>query len=367
MVDLMEESATKIIRKWEGRIAENEDGIAEIVIEDDMKVLTAYIISKACFGTSYAEGIQIFAMMETYQALLSKPSILFGFLNLRFLPTKENKEKWKLEKEVDKLIVKVIHDREVENKNGENGKHKDMLQTLLDGINAVNAKSNGKGSFKLTKHEKNEVIIDICKTIYFAGSETSALAISWTLLMLALHPDWQERVRAEIVETFGNTLPHSVNDMGKLQKLKVLTMVIQETLRLYGPAVTVAREVFADMKLGELILPKGINIWVFLPALHRDPNNWGPDAWEFKPERFAGGVSAACKYPQCYIPFGLGSRICIGQNLSMVEIKVVVSLLLSNFAFKPSPNYQHFLVYGSLLMPKYGIKLLVSKVDKTWA
>ncbi|CAL0299177.1 unnamed protein product [Lupinus luteus] len=368
MVDLMEESATKIIQKWEGRIAENEDGIAEIVIEEDLKVLTADIISKTCFGTSYAQGVQIFTMLATMQATLSKPSILFGFLNLRYLPTKENKEMWKLEKEVDKLILKVIHDREVENENGVNGKHNDMLQTLLDGAaNAVNANSNGKGSFKLRKHEKNQLIIDICKTIYFAGSETSALAVSWTLLLLALHPDWQERVRAEIVETFCNTFPRSVNDMDKLRKLKVLTMVIQESLRLYGPAVQSAREILGDMKLGELILPKGINIWLFLPALHRDPNNWGPDAWEFKPERFAGGVSAACKYPQCYIPFGLGSRICLGQNLAMVEIKVVLSLLLSNFAFKLSPNYQHCPVYNMLLMPKYGIKLLVSKVDKTRA
>ncbi|KAF1877692.1 hypothetical protein Lal_00040410 [Lupinus albus] len=368
MVDLMEESAMGIIGKWEGRIAENEDGIVEIVIEEDMKILIADIISKACFGTSYAQGTQIFKMLATMQSTLSKPSILFGFLNLRYFPTKENKDMWKLQKEVEKLISKVIHDRQVENKNGVNENQKDLLQTLLDReANAANGNSNGKGSFKLGKHENNQLIIDICKNIYFAGSESSALAVSWTLLLLALHPDWQQRVRAEIVEIFGNTLPLSINDMDKLRKLKALTMVIQESLRLYGPAVTASRELFADLKLGELTLPKGINVWMFLPALHRDPNNWGPDALEFKPERFAGGVAAACKYPQCYIPFGLGSRICLGQNLSMIEVKVVLSLLLANFYFNPSPNYEHCPVYKMLLVPKYGIKLLVSKVHKTEA
>lgn len=139
-------------------------------------------------------------------------------------------------------------------------------------------------------------------------------------------------------------------------------MVIQESLRLYGPAVTSSREVLAEMKLGELVLPKGINMWLFLPALHRDPDNWGPDASEFKPERFAGGVVAACKHPQAYVPFGLGSRICLGQNFAMTEIKVILCLLLSKFSFSVSPNYHHCPVYNMLLMPKYGMKLLVSKV-----
>ena len=144
-------------------------------------------------------------------------------------------------------------------------------------------------------------------------------------------------------------------------------MVIQESLRLYGPAVTTARGVLAEMKLGEHVLPKGINMWLYIPALHRDPDNWGPDAREFKPERFAGGVSAACKYPQAYIPFGLGSRICLGQNFALLEIKEALCLLLSNFSFAVSPNYHHCPQYSFLLMPKYGVRLLVSKVHKTSA
>lgn len=139
-------------------------------------------------------------------------------------------------------------------------------------------------------------------------------------------------------------------------------MVIQESLRLYGPGVTTSREVLADMKLGELVLPKGVYIWFFLPALHRDPDNWGPDASEFKPERFAAGVSAACKHPQAYIPFGVGSRICLGQNFSMIEMKVTLSLLLYNFSYSVSPNYQHCPMYRMILMPKHGVRLLVSKV-----
>jgi len=142
-------------------------------------------------------------------------------------------------------------------------------------------------------------------------------------------------------------------------------MVIQESLRLYGPAIVVSREVLAEMKLEEFVLPKGIYMWLFLPSLHRDADNWGPDATKFNPERFANGVSASCKYPQAYLPFGLGSRHCLGQNFAITEMKVVLSLLLYNFSFDVSPNYCHCPVYKMVLMPKYGVRLLVSKVQNT--
>ncbi|XP_019451530.1 PREDICTED: cytochrome P450 714A1-like isoform X1 [Lupinus angustifolius] len=364
VVDLMEESTMEIIRKWESHIRESKGGIVEIVIEEDMKVLTADIISKTCFGTSYAQGNEIFAKLATLQATLAKPSVLFGFPNLSYFLTKEKKEIKKLEKEVEMLIMKVIHNREVENKNSTmHANEKDLLQRMIEGTtNATISDSKGK-LLKLGKNEVNRMIIDMCKNIYFAGSDTTAIAVAWTLMLLTVYPEWQQSVRSEIVETFGHILPHSFNDMDKLQKLKSMTMVIQESLRLYGPGVMAAREALADVKLGQLVLPKGIILWLNLSALHRDPNNWGEDACEFKPERFADGVSKACKYPQAYVPFGLGSRICLGQNFSMIEMKIILCLLLSKFNFATSPNYQHCPVFNISLMPKYGIKLLVSKVN----
>lgn len=281
---------------------------------------------------------------------------------LSFLPTRENKEMWRLKKEVDMLIMEMIHDREIKNQNKDDEKQTDLLQKILEGAACdTTLNANAKGIFK-AKHNMNQLIIDLCKNIFFAGSESTAIAVSWTLLLLALHPEWQQRVRSEILDTFDKKMPHSFSDMRKLQKLKVLTMVIQESLRLYGPAIVASREALADIKLGEFVIPKGIYMWMLIPSLHRDVENWGPDATEFKPERFANGVSGACKYPQAYIPFGLGSRICLGQNFAMTEMKVVLSLLLYNFSFNVSPNYQHCPMFNMLLMPKYGLRLLVSKV-----
>ncbi|KAG5008400.1 hypothetical protein JHK85_026942 [Glycine max] len=300
----VDESTMALIKKWESHITESEGGIAELVIDGDLKALTAY----------------------------------------------ENKELWKLQKEVEMMILKVIKDREADNqKSGTHENQKDLLQIILEGAASATTDTSRKGIFR-PRYNINQLILDICKNVYFAGSESTALATIWTLLLLALHPEWQQRVRSEIMETYEN----------------MLTMVIQESLRLYGPSTMATREVLAnEVKLGEHVLPKGINMWLFTLALHRDPDNWGPDAREFKPERFAGGVSAACKYPQVYIPFGLGSRICLGQNFAMLQMKEVLCLLLSNFSFAVSPNYCHCPVDGLLLMPKYGVRLLASKVHET--
>ena len=142
-----------------------------------------------------------------------------------------------------------------------------------------------------------------------------------------------------------------------------LTMVIQECLRLFSPGIIVSREALEDIKLGEsLVVPKGTIIQFFIQALHRDPDIWGQDATEFKPERFLGGVSDACKNPNAYIPFGVGSRICLGQNFALIEAKIMLSILLSNFSFSISPNYRHFPSYKMLLKPKYGAPILVTKL-----
>ncbi|KAK7275904.1 hypothetical protein RIF29_17030 [Crotalaria pallida] len=143
--------------------------------------------------------------------------------------------------------------------------------------------------------------------------------------------------------------------------LKV-TMVIQEVLRLYPPGVFVAREAYEDVQIGNLHVPKGVNIWTLVPTLHRDPEIWGPDANKFKPERFKDGVSKACKFPQSYAPFGLGARLCVGKNLGMMELKIVLALIISKFNLSLSPCYKHSPAFKILVEPEHGVQLLIQKI-----
>jgi len=139
-------------------------------------------------------------------------------------------------------------------------------------------------------------------------------------------------------------------------------MVIQETLRLYPPAAFVTREALNDIKLGNLNIPKGTNIRIPVALVHRDPAAWGPNADKFDPGRFGNGIAGACKPSHMYMPFGVGARTCAGQNLAMVELKVVLSLLLSRFKFALSPDYVHCPAYRLTIEPGKGVPLILKKL-----
>ena len=141
-----------------------------------------------------------------------------------------------------------------------------------------------------------------------------------------------------------------------------LTMVVQETLRLYPPASFITREALNDINLGSIDIPKGTNIRVPIALAHRDPSAWGADSDRFDPGRFASGIARACKPHHMYMPFGVGPRTCAGQNLAMVELKVVLSLLLSRFEFELSPNYVHRPAFRLTVEPGDGVPLIFRKL-----
>ena len=139
-------------------------------------------------------------------------------------------------------------------------------------------------------------------------------------------------------------------------------MVIHESLRLYPPATILHRKAFKDMKFGDIFVPKGVIVWTSLATIHTDPEIWGPDAYDFKPDRFANGISGACKLPYLYMPFGMGPRVCLGQNLAMIELKIIIALIVTNFSFSLSPNYLHSPAGRLVLEPETGVDLLMKKL-----
>ncbi|PKA51839.1 Cytochrome P450 714C2 [Apostasia shenzhenica] len=341
MVKLMVDAAVLLLNSWESIIA--RDGAnAEIVVDADLKKFSANVIAKVCFGSNYSEGKDIFMHLSQLQDEISKPNIFIGIPGVRYLPTKHNRKIWRLEKEIRSLILKLAKERrEISSTLPKN----DLLQFILEGAESSPCSSSN-------------FIVDNCKNIYFAGYETTAVSAAWCLMLLASHHEWQELARAEVIEVCQGHFPEA----SMLHKMKVLTMVIQETLRLYPPAAFLSREALRDVNLGDIHIPKGVNIKVLIPNLHHDPIIWGEDAGEFKPRRFANGISGACKLPHAYIPFGIGSRTCAGQNLAMVELKVLLSLLLSKFTFSLSPKYVHSPSFRLTIEPGFGLPLILSMV-----
>lgn len=345
MVSLMVESAEPLLKKWESCIEAQGGLMTEIRVEEDLRSVSADVISRTCFGSSYVKGKQIFSKLRTLQETISTGSVLFGLPTFGFFETRQQKETRALEKEVESLIWEVVKERQKECLEASS---KDLLQLILE--EAINDVCVGKESSK-------QFIVDNCKNIYFAGHESTATAAAWCLMLLALHPEWQDRIREETLQF----CPDNVLDSDSVSKMKTVTMVIQEVMRLYPPAAFVSREALEETQIGRITVPKGVCIWTLIPTLHRDPDIWGADANEFNPERFSSGVSSACKVPQAYIPFGLGPRLCLGKNFAMVQLKVVIALIISKFTFSLAPSYKHSPAYRMIVVPGHGVSILVQR------
>ncbi|KAM0941131.1 putative unspecific monooxygenase [Dioscorea sansibarensis] len=349
MVELMVESVIPLIDSWESK-AKNGGGVAEIIVDEDFRNLSADVISRASFGSNYAEGREIFEKLRVLSLTILRSNNLFDISYLRYLPTKRNKLIKKLEKETASLILNLVKERKEDTLVSS---RKDFLTSLLESVNTTSETTPNSSS------STDCFIVDNCKNIYYAGHETIAVTATWCLMLLASYPKWQALARQEVMELCKGQPPNA--DM--IQKMKTLTMVIQETLRLYPPASFIARETFKEMKFGDVCIPKGINIWIPVSTMHQDMEIWGIDAGKFNPERFVNGVSSACNgHGYMYMPFGFGARTCLGLNFAMVELKVMLSMLLMRFTFALSPQYCHSPAFRLIVEPEFGVHLIVKRV-----
>ncbi|GMY35921.1 cytochrome P450 734A1 [Fagus crenata] len=137
-----------------------------------------------------------------------------------------------------------------------------------------------------------------------------------------------------------------------------LSMILNESLRLYPPTIATIRRAKGDVELGGYKIPRGTEILIPILAIHHDQAMWGNDVNEFNPARFSDGVARAAKHPVAFIPFGLGVRTCIGQNLAILQAKLVLAILLQRFSFRLAPSYQHAPTVLMLLYPQYGAPIL---------
>ncbi|XP_004295683.1 PREDICTED: cytochrome P450 CYP72A219-like [Fragaria vesca subsp. vesca] len=352
MLPAFYQSCNDMIKEWE-TVVSKEGSSCEIDVWPSLQNLTADVISRTAFGSSYQEGQKIFELLKE-QAVYAMKTVQRVYIpGWRFVPTKMNKRMKQIHEEIRGLVEGIINKREQAIKAGEATKD-DLLGALLE--------SNMKDIQDHGKNNKNvgmsiEDVIEECKLFYFAGQETTSVLLVWTMVLLCQNQNWQDQAREEVLQVFGMNKP----DFDGLTHLKAVTMVLLEVLRLYPALVVVSRTTRKKTQFGKFSLPAGVQVGLPALLIHHDKELWGDDAKEFKPERFSEGVSKATKGQLSFFPFGAGPRICIGQNFAMTEAKLALALILQHFTFELSPSYAHAPSALITLQPQYGAPVMLHK------
>ncbi|CAN1794903.1 Cytochrome P450 CYP749A22 [Linum perenne] len=349
MVPGMIASVEMMLERWK-----DCDG-KEIEVHEEFKILSSEVISRTAFGTSFEEGRHIFYMLEKIVKLFETNNFNLKLSILKFVcstmyKTKDVKEAERMIRGIRESIMQMVKTREGKEKNGEfEALGNDYLGLL------IKASREEDRSIKISMEE----LIDECRILYVTGQETINSLLSWTILLLAIHQEWQEAAREEVINQFG--VEKSLDDDG-IARLKIVGMIINETLRLYPPVYSgFIRDVHRDVRIGKLIVPAGIQVHIPIMTCHHDPKIWGNDVHLFKPDRFSEGIAKATNNnSSAFMPFGMGPHMCAGFNYAMNETKITISMILQRFTFTLSHDYIHSPSHGMILRPEKGIQVILN-------
>jgi len=292
------------IRRYATLIAEEAEtlvqGLHEGSILDlrrEMMQLTLGIVCRALFGQQFAgRQERLSRAMRVLQELVLQPKFL-----PRWLPTPGNLLRRHMIREVDREVFPII------DRGGEPGS---LLADLI-------AMTDAEGA--MTRQQLRDEVV----TLFLAGHETTALTLTWTLYQLALHP--------EIDAELSDEVRRAPRDLAKaeLSQLPLAERVLNESMRLYPPAYVIPRVCAEPIELGGYRLQPGAEVWLWVYFMHHDAR-WFDEPERFRPERFLPEAEAA-RRPNTFIPFGAGSRACVGQHFAMLEAILCLAAVLRRF------------------------------------
>jgi cytochrome P450 len=212
-------------------------------------------------------------------------------------------------------------------------------------------------------------LLDECLTFVLAGHETTSTALSWALYLLCEHPEWQARLREQVVGVLGTERAPTQEDVAAIP---LVSAVLWEAMRLFPPVAQIVRVATRDVSLDRsamgggqppLTVPAGTSLAIPIAVLHRDPALW-PQPDEFNPLRFEHGLNAALRHPMALIPFSAGPRNCIGAQFALLEARLILAVLLQRCSFQLAPSYVHQPQPVITLRPRHGMPMLVTRLRK---
>lgn len=322
---------SELLKRWDGLLNSSEVDVGAAMMHT-----TLHIISRTMFSANSDEIVDVVERgVEGYQRAV-RPSLLdliglpAWFTNLLSHRPGTTAVFNEFDKAVDQLISNRAHEPD--------DKPKDLLGRLIA------ARDIETGGGMTAKEVRDEVV-----TIFMAGHETTAQALTWTWYLLSLHPSVEAKLHEELTTVLNGRTPHYED----IANLRYTRMVIEESMRLYPPAHTMAREPIApDYVLGHRI-PAGVLILIVPWLLHRkaslwdEPHRFNPDRFKTDPPRFS------------YIPFGAGQRICIGAAFAMTEAILILATIAQRYRLRLKAGHSIEPQGLITLRPRYGMLMIL--------
>jgi cytochrome P450 len=326
---IMQDSLSDSLREFDRQVQ-----VGPVDIYPHLMKMTFAMVARSLFGARLKEeDIDLIShTISTVQEFIVRQTIQ-PYLNPWFSVSGSLRKHEEMRVRADRVLLEYIRIR----RNEEPGH--DLLQTLMDA-----RYSDGEGmSDALVLSESMQLLV--------AGHETSSNALSWLLYLLSSRPDCLERVREEFDTVLGGA-PLSFMDV---PKFAFTTQVIMEALRLYPPFWMIDREAVADDRVGEVVIPAGSTVIVYVYGAHHAPRYWeNPES--FDPERFTK-ANEKLHTPFTHLPFGGGPRGCIGGNYAMLQILMILSTLLRKYDLQLTPGQTIEARPMVILRPKDGIRM----------
>ena len=302
----------------------------------DMMRLTLAIAGKTLFDADVEnEAAEIGEALESVFDAWSLALLPLGHL-LIHLPIPAARRFKKAKARLDATIYRMIAERRAAP--GDRG---DLLSMLID---ATDTEGDGSGMSDVQ-------LRDECMTIFLAGHETTANALTWTWYLLSQHPEVEATLHEEVDRVLGGRAATAAD----LPRLPYTRMVLSESMRLYPPVYAIGRRALTPYEVGDYRVPVRTVVLASQYLVHRDPR-WWSEPERFNPERWREG-SGEPRHRHAYFPFSAGTRVCIGEQFAWMEGILVIAELARQWRFRHDPTHTVGLAPQITLRPSHGMRM----------
>jgi cytochrome P450 len=329
-------TTVEMIERWQGFAEQGQP----LDIAGEMMRLTLRIVGRSLFSIDLSNETETVGRAVTTLSTLMVEYMSVPFPPL-WIPTPRNRRITSAIRTLDTVVQDIITARR--RQHTESG---DLLSLLLS------ARDEETGERMSDKQVRDEVM-----TLLFAGHETTSNLLAWTWYVLSQHPEVERRLHAELEAVLAGQRP----SVEHLTNLPYSQMVLEETLRLYPPAWSLARKARARDCVGGYAIPAKSVILMIPYVTHRHPAFWEHPEW-FDPERFTPECAVA-RPRYAYYPFGGGPRQCIGNNFALMEAHLILATVAQRYRLHLVPGHEVEAEALLTLRPRYGLPMILKPVE----